>query len=51
LGLENGKIIIAPEIKGFIDYSNYDNLVFYKSNEVSMLKNALQQAVTIFNEH
>jgi glycosyltransferase involved in cell wall biosynthesis len=51
LGLENGKIIIAPKINGFKDYSDYEKLVFYSPNNIEKLKIALKEAVTIYEQN
>jgi glycosyltransferase involved in cell wall biosynthesis len=48
LGLERNKIIVAPNISGFKEYSDYEGLILYTPNNEVMLRSALEVAIEKF---
>ncbi len=48
LGLERNKIIVAPNISGFKEYSDYEGLILYTLNNEVMLRLALEAAIEKF---
>lgn len=48
LGLECNRIIVAPNISGFKEFSNYEGLILYTPNNEIMLRSALELAIEKF---
>jgi glycosyltransferase involved in cell wall biosynthesis len=45
LGIETNRIVIAPDIEGFNDYSHVHNIILYSPNDIKNLKRALITAI------
>ena len=45
LAIEHNTIIVAPDISGFREYSDYSGLILYQPNICGMLESALESAI------